>query len=206
MEGFKRKEHWENIYQNKNIEQVSWYQPIPHTSLSFITHLNLPKDAAIIDIGGGDSFLVDHLLHLGYINVTVLDISALAIEKTKHRLGVNATKVKWIVSDIVDFIPNEKYDFWHDRAAFHFLTKVLDITTYNNIVSSYITTNGYLLIASFSLDGPTKCSGIEIMQYSQESMFAVFKDNFDFIGSNITDHKTPFDTIQNFIYCCFKRK
>lgn len=206
MEGFNRKEHWEKIYQNKNIEQVSWYQPIPHTSLEFVNEFNLNKDAAIIDIGGGDSFFVDHLLETGFTNITVLDISAKAIDKAKARLGDKANAVKWIVADAANFSPTEKYDFWHDRAAFHFLTSDDEIRNYANTVFNYINSEGYLVIGTFSEQGPTKCSGIDIKQYSEESMNNVFKDKFQLTKSIIVDHKTPFDTVQNFIFCCFKKE
>ena len=121
------KQHWETVYETKTPEQVSWTQEIPETSLNFINSFQLSKEAKIIDIGGGDSFLVDHLLELGYSNVSVLDISSKAIERAKQRLGEKASKVTWIVSDICEFQTHEKYDFWHDRAAFHFLTKDFDI-------------------------------------------------------------------------------
>src|SRR5690554_3952092 len=117
MENFDRKKHWENIYQTKELNEVSWFQPTPETSLQFFEQFDIPKTAKIIDVGGGDSFLVDHLLDLGYEDITVLDISSVAIERAKNRLGERAKKVTWITSDIVNFVPKEKYDFWHDRAA-----------------------------------------------------------------------------------------
>ena len=122
MENFDRKNHWENIYQTKNLEDVSWYQSIPATSLEFLEQSGLPKTAEIIDIGGGDSLLVNHLLDLGYQKITVLDISEASIKRAKERLGIRSQEVSWIVSDITLFNPSKKYDFWHDRAAFHFLT------------------------------------------------------------------------------------
>jgi trans-aconitate methyltransferase len=130
MENFDRKKHWENIYKTSQPNQVSWYQPVPETSLGFVRQFHLPKIAKIVDIGGGDSLLVDHLLNKGYKDITVLDISKAAIEKTKRRLGNKAKKVKWIVSDVANFKPVEKYDFWHDRATFHFLTHEKDISNY----------------------------------------------------------------------------
>ena len=122
-----RKSHWENIYQTKDISTVSWYQPTPSTSLDLIAEMDLDKEAAIIDIGGGDSFLPDFLLKLGYTNISVLDISEKALENAKSRLGEDAKKINWIVSDITKFSPKEKYDLWHDRAAFHFLTEEKEI-------------------------------------------------------------------------------
>lgn len=134
MVSFDRKKHWENIYNTKDLNDVSWYQPIPETSLEFLKQFNLPISAKIIDIGGGDSFLVDHLLDLGYQDVSVLDISEAAINRAKLRLGNRADRVKWIVIDAVRFNPTEKYDFWHDRATFHFLAHQQEIDSYIEIV------------------------------------------------------------------------
>lgn len=206
MENFTRKNHWENIYETKLLEEVSWYQPVPHTSLGFIKEKNLPTDAAIIDIGGGDSFLVDNLLKWGYTNITVLDISEKAIHRAKERLGKKAENVKWIISDVTEFTPAQKYDLWHDRAAFHFLTNHEDISKYAETAAKYIKPNGFLFIGTFSENGPKKCSGIKIEQYSEDSLPKVFKDSFQLEKSFTFDHKTPFDTIQNFVFGEFRKK
>jgi SAM-dependent methyltransferase len=200
-----RKNHWENIYQTKALKDVSWYQPTPTTSLNFLTEFNIPKTASIIDVGGGDSFFVDHLLQLGYTNITVLDISANALEKAKLRLGNDAAKVKWIVADAADFEPTERYDFWHDRAAFHFLTSDIEIESYIQTISNAIKSEGVLVLGTFSEQGPTKCSGIEIKQYSEQTMTQRLTKFFDKVKCISVDHQTPFDTIQNFIFCSFKR-
>lgn len=205
MEKFDRNKHWENIYQTKKLEDVSWFQPTPETSLEFIKESNIPTTAKIIDVGGGDSFLVDHLLDLGYSNVTVLDISKSAIARAKERLGDKAKNVTWIVSDIVAFRPQEKYDFWHDRAAFHFLTEQAEIKQYVETVSQFVYDNGLLVIGTFSEKGPTKCSGIEVKQYSELSMTELFKTNFERIKCKTVDHSTPFNTTQNFVFCIFKK-
>lgn len=205
MQNFDRKKHWENIYQTKELKDVSWFQPTPQTSLDFFKDFNVPKTAKIIDIGGGDSFLVDHLIDLGYQDISVLDISAAAIEKAKLRLGDKANTVKWIVADVVNFVPTEKYDFWHDRAAFHFLTHEQDITKYLKTAHENINENGILLIGTFSEQGPTKCSGIEIKQYSEESMKQRLQDLFEKIKCITVDHQTPFDTLQNFVFCSFRK-
>lgn len=139
-----RKAHWESIYKDKNQNEVSWYQQVPSTSLSYIDIFKLPLTARIIDIGGGDSFLVDHLIKFGYQDITVLDISAEALSRAKYRLGDKAKKIKWINSDILDFTPNRKYDYWHDRAAFHFLTNEKDISIYQSIANEAISDNGYI--------------------------------------------------------------
>ncbi|MGM0636486.1 MAG: class I SAM-dependent methyltransferase [Bacteroidota bacterium] len=206
MENFDRKKHWENIYETKELEDVSWFQPTPETSLSFFKQFNVPKTAKIIDIGGGDSFLVDHLIDLGYENISVLDISAAAIERAKQRLGKKAKRVSWIVADAATFKPTEKYDFWHDRAAFHFLTDEKEISTYIKTAEQNINSSGILVIGTFSEQGPKKCSGIEIKQYSETTMSNRFKKFFKKIECIKVDHKTPFDTVQNFIFCSFKKR
>ncbi|MGE5944408.1 MAG: class I SAM-dependent methyltransferase [Flavobacteriales bacterium] len=205
MEHFDRKKHWETIYQTKALSEVSWYEPTPETSLDFITQFKLPTTAKIIDIGGGDSFFVDHLLDKGYTDISVLDISEAAIERAKNRLGNRAKNVTWIVADAAKFQPTEQYDFWHDRAAFHFLTDEHDISNYIKTAQQHIKPMGVLVIGTFSEQGPTKCSGIEIKQYSENSMTERFKSVFEKIKCITLDHKTPFNTIQNFVFCSFKK-
>lgn len=205
MENFDRKKHWENIYQTKELKDVSWFQPTPETSLDFFKQFNVPTTAKVIDIGGGDSFLVDHLLDLGYQDISVLDISAAAIDRAKHRLGDRAKNVKWIVADAATFKPTEKYDFWHDRAAFHFLTDEQEISNYLETARQNINPTGVLVIGTFSEQGPKKCSGIEIKQYSETKMTDRLKNFFEKIKCITVDHKTPFDTIQNFVFCSFRK-
>jgi 2-polyprenyl-3-methyl-5-hydroxy-6-metoxy-1,4-benzoquinol methylase len=206
MDRFDNKKHWENIYKTKQIEEVSWYQPTPITSLEFIEYFKLPFNAKIIDIGGGDSFLADHLLKLGYSDITVLDISETAIRKAKERLGNRACHVKWIVADVTTFRASEKYDFWHDRAAFHFLTTPGEIKSYIDMVQQSINSTGTVVIGTFSEDGPEKCSGIRIKQYSEKAMTKLLEKFFQKIKCITVDHQTPFNTIQNFIFCSFKKK
>ena len=205
MENIERKKHWENIYQTKELKEVSWFEPTPETSLGFFKQFNVPLTAKIIDIGGGDSFLVDHLLTLGYQDITVLDISQAAINKAKARLGLEAKSIKWIVADAANFKPIEKYDFWHDRAAFHFLTDETDISKYLETAKKNINPKGILVIGTFSEQGPNKCSGIEIKQYSELSMPERLKAFFKKEACITIDHKTPFDTLQNFVFCSFRQ-
>jgi 2-polyprenyl-3-methyl-5-hydroxy-6-metoxy-1,4-benzoquinol methylase len=205
MNDFDRKAHWEKIYTTKEIHEVSWYQPKPLTSLHYIQSLHLPLDANILDVGGGDSFLVDELLHLGYTNISVLDISSAAIERAKKRLGEKASEVEWIVADVTSFHPTKKYHCWHDRAAFHFLTAVEEVNTYVEIVAAAIETNGYIVIGTFSEDGPTKCSGIEIQQYSAEKLEEIFSKSFAKISCEKINHTTPFNTVQSFCFCKFQK-
>lgn len=198
------KEHWETIFSTKNPQDVSWTQEVPSISLAFIHQFNVPKDASIIDIGGGDSKLVDFLLAEGYTNISVLDISETAISRAKKRLGDQANKVKWIVSDIIDFSPSEKYDVWHDRAAFHFQTEKDAIDKYLEIVKRSV--DGMVIIGTFSLDGPIKCSGLEIKQYDEAGMKEKFQQ-FDFknLECQREDHVTPAGAVQNFVFCSFMK-
>lgn len=205
MEHSERKKHWENIYQTKDFKDVSWFQEKPETSLSFLKEFDVPKNAKIIDIGGGDSYFVDNLLDLGYDDITVLDISAKAIEKAQLRLGEKTTKVKWIIADAANFKSKEKYDFWHDRAAFHFFTEEKDITNYIKIIKKNISNAGVLILGTFSEQGPTKCSGIEIKQYSESTMTERLNQFFQKIKCITVNHVTPFETIQNFVFCSFKK-
>lgn len=199
----KNKQHWETVYTTKQADEVSWTQEIPQTSLDFIHIFNLSKSARIIDIGGGDSKLVDYLLEEGFEDISVLDISEAALEKAKKRLGTLAEKVTWIVSDITDFKPATTYDIWHDRAAFHFLTDDKQILSYFNIVKNSV--KGFMVIGTFSENGPKKCSGLDIKQYSAASLEEMFKDNFTKLDCKTEDHTTPFNTTQNFTFCSFKR-
>ena len=198
-----RKKHWETVYETKKPDQVSWSQEIPKTSLEFIHSFGLEKTAKIIEIGGGDSKLVDYLLDEGFENVTVLDISAKSLEKARNRLGEKANKVNWIVSDITEFEPNMTFDVWHDRATFHFLTTPEQKKKYIKTVRKSI--SGFLTIGTFSQNGPERCSGLEIKQYSEEELTSELKDGFDNIKCVTEDHLTPFDTTQNFLFCSFKR-
>lgn len=200
------KEYWENIFRSKSEKEVSWFQEYPKTSMEFIELFKLPVTANIIDIGGGESHFVDALLKKGYQNIWVLDISSNAIEKAKQRLGAKASKVHWVVSDVTDFEPPIQFDFWHDRAAFHFITTEDSIYKYVSIAEDAIKKDGYLILGTFSEKGPKKCSGLEIKQYSEASMSARFEIAFDRIKCIEVNHTTPFNTIQNFVFCSFKRK
>jgi 2-polyprenyl-3-methyl-5-hydroxy-6-metoxy-1,4-benzoquinol methylase len=200
-----KKNYWEDIFSKKEIDQVSWYQQTPQQSLDFVQQLALPKTASIIDIGGGDSLFVDHLLRMGFSNITVLDISEGAINKAKNRLGNNAAKVNWIVTDILDFKSDVKFDCWHDRAAFHFITKSREVKDYLSIAQQHIKPNGKLIIGTFSTGGPEKCSGLPVKQYNENLITVTLQKWFKKIRCITTDHVTPFRTIQNFIFCSFQK-
>ncbi|WP_025763644.1 class I SAM-dependent methyltransferase [Dyadobacter tibetensis] len=200
-----RTEHWQTIYENKSLPDVSWYQPVPTTSLELIGQLGVSLASSIIDIGGGDSLLVDHLLDLGYRDVTVLDISEKSLQKAQERLGTRAKLVQWIVADASTFRPERQYDLWHDRAAFHFFTDTADIRKYLSVMRDGIKPSGSLIVGTFSENGPRKCSGIEIKQYSQSSLTRRFKKYFEKIKCFEVQHGTPFNTIQEFVFCSFRR-
>lgn len=195
--------HWDKVYSTKQPHEVSWTQEHPETSLTFLRSFNLPKTARIIDIGGGDSKLADHLLEEGFENITVLDISEKALERAQERLGANATKVKWVVTNITDFTPEERYDVWHDRAAFHFLTTKTQIEQYLDIARKSV--NGYLTIGTFSENGPTKCSGLDVKQYTESELQTNLSSGFEKLRCITEDHITPFNTRQNFLFCSFRR-
>ena len=199
------KSHWEKIYATKRLDEVSWYQPTPGVSLDFICELNIQKDAAIIDVGGGDSYLADNLLAAGFTDITVLDISEAAINRAKQRLAKDAERINWIVADINDLVIDKKFDCWHDRAAFHFLTTDKQIEKYLTIAQEHISRDGRMIIGTFSTSGPEKCSGLPIKQYSEQSLSGVLKKWFEKIKCITTDHITPFNTVQNFLFCSFKK-
>lgn len=196
------KDHWEHIYLTKKPHEVSWNQEIPGISLSFIHHLHLPPSARIIDIGGGDSKLVDHLLMEGFTDVTVVDISEAAVNRARMRLGEKADRVRWIVSNILDFVPEGTYDLWHDRATFHFLRTPGEISQYLDMARTAV--RGSLIIGTFSVDGPAKCSGLDVQRYDEEGLKQMFAGyGFRHIECRREDHVTPSGGVQNFVFCSF---
>ncbi len=199
----KLKSHWEEVYKTKSPAQVSWTQERPASSLDFIHSFNLSKEASVIDVGGGDSKLVDYLLDEGFDQITVLDISATALEKARQRLGEKAGKVNWVVSDITDYKPDRSFDVWHDRATFHFLTTKEQVTRYLETARKAV--RGYLTIGTFSDQGPDKCSGLPVKQYSEETLTSALHNGFDKIRCITEDHITPFNSKQHFLFCSFRK-
>ena len=196
------RKHWETVYTNKQPNEVSWTQEVPTRSLEFINGFGISKSDSIIDIGGGDSNLVDFLIQQDYTDITVLDISEAALERAKERLGDQAKKVKWVVSDITEFKPEKKYKVWHDRATFHFLTEPNQIQSYLDNAKEAI--SGFLVMGTFSENGPLKCSGLKIKQYSEKDLQNTLSIGFQKIKCIQEDHTTPFNTTQNFTFCSFK--
>ena len=192
------KEHWEDVWTRKKSNEVSWYQKYPKTSIDLILSTTPSKDAKIIDVGGGDSNLADKLLDLGFKNITVLDISSKALEHSKERLGKKADSINWIDCDIREFDSDKRYDVWHDRALFHFLTDEEDMRKYVELIRKHVSDEGYVIISSFSTRGPMMCSGLDTRQHSEESMKKLFFDGFEHIKSFEEEHKTPFGVSQIF--------
>lgn len=200
-----KKDHWNKVYETKKPTEVSWYEPMPEVSLTYITDCKLEKDAAIIDIGGGDSFLAEFLLAQGFTDITVVDISEKAIERAKERLGEKADEVNWIVADVSKFQPERQYDLWHDRAVFHFLTEESQIENYLSSVKDAVKPGGFVVMGTFSENGPTKCSGLEIKQYSISQMQDLFYEGFSTLSCKNIDHQTPSGGMQNFTFCSFRK-
>jgi 2-polyprenyl-3-methyl-5-hydroxy-6-metoxy-1,4-benzoquinol methylase len=196
------KRHWENVYATKAPDAVSWYRPHLETSLALIERAADSHGSSIIDVGGGESTLVDDLLLRGYKNVTVLDVSQTAIEVTKERLGSAAEQVRWLVGDIVDIgLEQHAYDLWHDRAVFHFLTTPEQRLAYVRQVTRAVKSGGHVIVSTYGPEGPAKCSGLEVMRYDAESLHGEFGGQFRLMEGSTELHQTPFGTTQQFLYC-----
>jgi len=196
------KTHWEHIHQTKTPTQVSWYQQHALQSLQFIANTGVDKAGRIIDIGGGISTLVDDLLTNGYQQISVLDISAAALQTTQQRLGPRAKEITLLEADVTQVqLPYQFYDVWHDRAVFHFLTDLEDRQRYVNTVREAVKPGGHVIVATFASDGPEKCSGLQVVRYAPESLHNEFGEGFELINSTNELHHTPFGTEQKFIYC-----
>ena len=194
--------HWERIYGTKAPEAVSWYRPHLEISLKLIERAASDFSASIIDVGGGESTLVDDLLAHGYKNVTVLDVSQTAIDVSTKRLGEASERVKWLVADITKAeLAHRAYDVWHDRAVFHFLTAEEARTAYVRQVAKAVRSGGHVIVSTFGPEGPTKCSGLDVVRYDAESLHEEFGVRFNLLGSSKEQHRTPFGTIQQFLYC-----
>ena len=198
-----KKKHWENIYQTKNIDGVSWYQETPYESIELIKKFSTTDSDMIIDIGCGKSFLADNLLKLNYKNITLVDISLNALKEVKERL--NNKSLNFIETDVLNLKLERTFDIWHDRAVFHFITNKKSVEKYISLCNEYIGEGGKLIIGTFAEDGPLKCSGLEIKRYSVENLKELFKENFEFIKGFKKLHSTPFGTQQSFTFCVFRK-
>ena len=199
------KTHWENIYETKKINEVSWFQEVPKISLDLIASIEIDRKDKIIDIGSGRSYLIDNLLKKSYTNISILDISKNALDEVKQRTKSEINYGNFYCSNILKLNTDTKFKLWHDRAVFHFLTKKNEINNYIKICENHIDINGFLIIGTFSEKGPLKCSGLEITRYSVNEIEKLFSNKFSLIHKLNTDHLTPFNTIQNFNFCVFKK-
>jgi len=198
------KAHWEKVYKTKSDKEVSWFEDLPKTSLHLINELDIDLSDSIIDVGGGNSNLISELYKKGFRDLTVLDISGNSIEKTQKKMGDGAKNIHWIESDILEFAPEKKYTLWHDRATFHFLTDPEDKLKYKSRLIHALKENGYFVLSTFSYEGPKKCSGLDICQYDTKLLTQIFDDTFELKKIFNENHKTPFNTTQNFIFSIWK--
>ncbi len=199
------KAHWDKVYSTKPAQAVSWFAPHLETSLKLIHEASTRKDTAIIDIGGGESTLVDDLFSKGYRNLSILDISQKAIDVAKERMGQNASAIQWHCADITQAcLPEAYFDIWHDRAVFHFLTKSSDRAQYIEQVRRSLKHGGYVIMATFGPEGPTQCSDLDVERYDTQELHDQFGDSFELLQSSTEMHQTPMGTSQQFLYCFCK--
>lgn len=194
------KTHWQRVYRDKDPTAVSWYQPVPQKSLQLIRSTRIARDASILDAGGGAATLVDHLEEEGYTDISVLDISGKALEKSRARLGNLAGAVTWIESDVREFEPSRQYALWHDRAVFHFLTESGDRDKYIEVVCRALQPKGHLVLATFGPQGPKRCSGLDVQRYGVEQLQKLIGGRFNLRGHELDEHETPTGSAQQFLY------
>jgi SAM-dependent methyltransferase len=200
------KDHWEKVYTSKASDAVSWFQPHADRSLNLILGTGVNRTAAIIDVGGGASTLVDDLLENGYTNLSVLDLSAAALETARNRLGAKADKVRWIEADVTRAnLPANYFDVWHDRAVFHFLTTPEERAAYVRAVFDSVKPGGHVIVSTFADDGPDQCSGLPVMRYSADGLHDEFGESFELLRHEKEAHHTPSGTVQQFVYCYCRR-
>jgi 2-polyprenyl-3-methyl-5-hydroxy-6-metoxy-1,4-benzoquinol methylase len=199
-----RKQHWEDVYRQKAEDTVSWFQQRPEISLALIHNTKLAKDEPLIDVGGGASRLVDHLLAEGFKDITVLDIADSALEKTRKRLGKTEAQVHWLAVDVTQWRPRQTYHLWHDRAVFHFLTEPADRAAYRHALESALAPGGTVIVANFALEGPERCSGLPVRRYSPDTLAAELGAAFRLKEQRTENHTTPAGRIQPFQYSVFE--
>jgi SAM-dependent methyltransferase len=205
MDNVDRQAHWQNVYGTKSEKEVSWFQESPIISLDLIHATGVKPDAAIIDIGGGASRLIDFLLDEGFEAITILDLSEKALATTKVRLGERAPRVRWVVADVTTWEPTQTVDVWHDRAAFHFLTEAGDRAAYAARVSKTVRPGGHVIIGTFAPDGPERCSGLPVKRHDARSLGETLGRSFELVESRQHDHKTPIGGTQRFQFSRFRR-
>lgn len=199
-----RKVHWQSVYGEKDPTEVSWFQPVPDKSLRLIQRTGARHSDPILDAGGGASTLVDHLLGEGYQDVSVLDISGIALARSRARLGESAERVNWIEADVTKFEPSRRYYVWHDRAVFHFLTEAEDRHRYVDVVRRALQPNGHFVLSTFGPEGPLRCSGLDIRRYGVEQLRELFGATFELRDYELEEHRTPTGSKQQFLYSWWK--
>lgn len=200
-----RQSHWQTVYSTKTEDEVSWFQETPAPSLDLLALAGAHCDSAIIDVGGGASRLVDRLLAEGYGDLTVLDLSPAALDTARARLGRAGERVTWIAEDATRWRPARQYDVWHDRAAFHFLTSPEDQRAYVERLKEGLRVGGHVIIGTFAVDGPEKCSGLPVARHSPDTLAAILGPGFDCIDARRHAHATPWGSVQNFQFSTFRR-
>jgi trans-aconitate methyltransferase len=193
-------EHWQTVYKTKAPTEVAWYQPIPQRSLALIQRTGLPPDAAILDVGGGASTLVDHLLAAGFSDITVLDVAPAALAAAQARLGAAGAPVQMIAADVIAWQSSRRYELWHDRAVFHFLVDAALREQYLNVLRAALAPDGCVVMATFGPEGPTRCSGLEVRRYTAAELSAVLGPTFRLVTSGLEEHMTPGGNVQQFTY------
>lgn len=205
MSDASRKAHWEDVYSTKGDKEVSWFQESPEPSLDLIDLATPEPRTAIVDIGGGASHLVDALIERGFTNLTVLDLSEAALAAAKERLGDKASRVQWVAADVTKWYPSQVFDIWHDRAAFHFLTAEADQAAYVERLKKALKPGGHVIIGTFAMNGPERCSGLPIVRHDAASLGRVLGSDFELLHTRSHDHATPWDAIQHFQFSVFRK-
>lgn len=201
-----RRRHWEKVYHDKAPNEVSWFQAHPVLSLALIERADPDRTANLIDVGGGDSRLVDELLQAGGRRLTVLDISEAALARARARLGGSAAEVRWIATDVTEWEPDDSYDIWHDRAAFHFLVEPADRAAYADRLRRALKPGGTAILAAFAPDGPEQCSGLPVQRYDGRTALRELGDAFELVEETRHTHITPWESEQHFVFCLFHRR
>lgn len=201
-----RERHWNNVYQSKAPSEVSWYQSSPDVSLTLIRNSGVALSNRILDVGGGASLLAEALLRRGHMAITVVDIAMPALDAAKRRLGSDAARIDWVVADVTGWHPEDGCDVWHDRAVFHFLVEPEDRRGYMAALRTALSLGGTVILATFALDGPERCSGLPVRRYSPEMLAAELGDGFALVETIREDHLTPTGAMQRFVYCRFRRE
>lgn len=198
--------HWDTVYSSKAETEVSWFEQEPGLSLELIAEAGVSPSATIIDVGAGASHLVDELIKRGGEDITVLDVSAVGLDVARARLSEDASRARWVVSDITSWIPDRLYDLWHDRAALHFLTEGADQAAYARVMKAALKPGGVAIIGTFAPDGPEKCSGLTVARHDSGTLQAVFGTDFELVASRRAEHSTPWGSVQRFNFATFRRR